>query len=199
MDEADKLLDMDFEQEINQILTVIPRKRQTMLFSATMTSKVKKLQRASLNHPVRVREPHLGTAQTYLCSAVLRRLAITDAVCLQHSKCSPSRLSDRESPNIMQMRKNRMIATAMSICIVVCVLHICALLCLKLFSTLFHERSRCSACTGLAMPRMGSPKERKDDNYKQRIQYISTVAVSTETFADVVLLCRCQWRQSLPL
>lgn len=54
LDEADKLLDMDFEQEINQILSVIPRKRQTMLFSATMTSKVKKLQRASLHQPVRV-------------------------------------------------------------------------------------------------------------------------------------------------
>ena len=94
MDEADKLLDMDFEQEINQILTVIPRKRQTMLFSATMTSKVKKLQRASLNNPVRVREPHISTAQTYLCSAVLRRLAITVAVCLLLSKCSLRTLSE---------------------------------------------------------------------------------------------------------
>jgi ATP-dependent RNA helicase DDX47/RRP3 len=55
MDEADKLLDMDFEKEINEILAAIPRKRQTMLFSATMTSKVKKLQRASLHQPVRVR------------------------------------------------------------------------------------------------------------------------------------------------
>lgn len=54
LDEADKLLDMDFEQELNQILSVIPKERQTMLFSATMTSKVKKLQRASLRNPVKV-------------------------------------------------------------------------------------------------------------------------------------------------
>lgn len=67
MDEADKLLDMDFEQEINQILAVIPRKRQTMLFSATMTSKVKKLQRASLHHPVRVRQPPFITMIVSLC------------------------------------------------------------------------------------------------------------------------------------
>ena len=52
------MLSMDFEREINKILEVIPnretRGRRTMLFSATMTSKVEKLQRASLVDPVRV-------------------------------------------------------------------------------------------------------------------------------------------------
>lgn len=43
-----RLLNMDFEQEIDQILKVIPRDRHTQLFSATMTSKVQKLQRACL-------------------------------------------------------------------------------------------------------------------------------------------------------
>eukprot|EP00195_Chlamydomonas_chlamydogama_P017452 CAMPEP_0202915222 /NCGR_PEP_ID=MMETSP1392-20130828/65101_1 /ASSEMBLY_ACC=CAM_ASM_000868 /TAXON_ID=225041 /ORGANISM="Chlamydomonas chlamydogama, Strain SAG 11-48b" /LENGTH=392 /DNA_ID=CAMNT_0049607155 /DNA_START=25 /DNA_END=1200 /DNA_ORIENTATION=- len=54
LDEADKLLDMDFEQEIDQILKVIPRERRTQLFSATMTNKVQKLQRACLVKPVKV-------------------------------------------------------------------------------------------------------------------------------------------------
>lgn len=54
LDEADRLLDMDFEVAINKILTVIPKERNTYLFSATMTSKVDKLQRASLSNPVRV-------------------------------------------------------------------------------------------------------------------------------------------------
>lgn len=57
MDEADRMLSMDFEKEINEILDVIPdseKGRRTMLFSATMTSKVEKLQRASLVNPVRV-------------------------------------------------------------------------------------------------------------------------------------------------
>ena len=54
LDEADRLLNMDFEQEIDQILKVIPRDRRTQLFSATMTSKVQKLQRACLKNPVRV-------------------------------------------------------------------------------------------------------------------------------------------------
>lgn len=54
MDEADRMLSMDFEEEINQILAVIPRERRTFLFSATMTSKVAKLQKASLVDPVKI-------------------------------------------------------------------------------------------------------------------------------------------------
>ena len=40
MDEADRILNMDFEQEVDKILRVIPRERKTYLFSATMTKKV---------------------------------------------------------------------------------------------------------------------------------------------------------------
>lgn len=54
MDEADRILNMDFEVELDKILKVIPRDRRTLLFSATMTKKVQKLQRASLVDPVRV-------------------------------------------------------------------------------------------------------------------------------------------------
>jgi ATP-dependent RNA helicase DDX47/RRP3 len=54
MDEADRILNMDFEPEVDKILKAIPRERHTLLFSATMTKKVEKLQRASLRDPVRV-------------------------------------------------------------------------------------------------------------------------------------------------
>ena len=57
-DEADRLLDLDFEKQINQILSVIPKERNTYLYSATMTSKVHKLQRASLVNPVKVEVSH---------------------------------------------------------------------------------------------------------------------------------------------
>ena len=40
MDEADRILNMDFEEEVDNILKVIPRERRTFLFSATMTKKV---------------------------------------------------------------------------------------------------------------------------------------------------------------
>lgn len=54
MDEADKLLNSDFEKSVDKILPYIPKKRRTFLFSATMTSKVSKLQRAALRDPVKV-------------------------------------------------------------------------------------------------------------------------------------------------
>lgn len=53
-DEADKLLDQDFGPIIDKLLKVLPRERNTYLFSATMTTKVQKLQRASLRNPVKV-------------------------------------------------------------------------------------------------------------------------------------------------
>lgn len=48
------MLGMNFEQEINKIIEALPRERLTYLFSATMTQKVAKLQRASLRDPVKV-------------------------------------------------------------------------------------------------------------------------------------------------
>jgi len=54
LDEADRLLDMDFGPVIDKILKVMPKERTTYLFSATMTTKVAKLQRASLMNPIKV-------------------------------------------------------------------------------------------------------------------------------------------------
>ncbi|KAL6882115.1 hypothetical protein ACP4OV_011587 [Aristida adscensionis] len=54
LDEADKLLDVDFEKALDDILKVVPKERKTFLFSATMTKKVEKLQRACLRNPVMV-------------------------------------------------------------------------------------------------------------------------------------------------
>ncbi|XP_021745705.1 DEAD-box ATP-dependent RNA helicase 10-like [Chenopodium quinoa] len=54
LDEADRLLNQDFEKALDDILKVIPVERRTYLFSATMTKKVKKLQRACLRNPVKI-------------------------------------------------------------------------------------------------------------------------------------------------
>ncbi|KAH8698874.1 P-loop containing nucleoside triphosphate hydrolase protein [Talaromyces proteolyticus] len=54
LDEADRMLEDGFADELNEILTTIPKSRQTMLFSATMTSSVDKLIRVGLNRPVRL-------------------------------------------------------------------------------------------------------------------------------------------------
>ncbi|PKY09076.1 DEAD-domain-containing protein [Aspergillus campestris IBT 28561] len=54
LDEADRMLEDGFADELNEILTTIPKSRQTMLFSATMTDTVDKLIRVGLNRPVRL-------------------------------------------------------------------------------------------------------------------------------------------------
>jgi ATP-dependent RNA helicase DDX27 len=54
LDEADRLLELGFEEEVLEIVKSCPVGRQTMLFSATMTSKVETLAKLSLRKPVRV-------------------------------------------------------------------------------------------------------------------------------------------------
>ncbi|CAE5967743.1 unnamed protein product [Arabidopsis arenosa] len=54
IDEADRILEDNFEEDMNKILKILPKTRQTALFSATQTSKVKDLARVSLTSPVHV-------------------------------------------------------------------------------------------------------------------------------------------------
>lgn len=55
IDEADKILDIGFEEDMKKILKLMPEERQTMLFSATMTAKTNDLiQHAIKRNPVRV-------------------------------------------------------------------------------------------------------------------------------------------------
>jgi len=48
IDEADRILDIGFEEEMKQIIRLLPKKRQTMMFSATQTRKTEDLARISL-------------------------------------------------------------------------------------------------------------------------------------------------------
>lgn len=51
LDEADKMLSQGFEEEMQKILALLPKKRQNLLFSATLNEKVEGLQQLVLNEP----------------------------------------------------------------------------------------------------------------------------------------------------
>ncbi|NBN78918.1 DEAD/DEAH box helicase [Microvirga tunisiensis] len=54
LDEADQMLDLGFIHALRRIATLIPKKRQTLLFSATMPKQIEDLSRSYLNDPIRV-------------------------------------------------------------------------------------------------------------------------------------------------
>lgn len=72
LDEADRLLEMGFKEEIHEIVKLAPIKRQTLLFSATMTDQVKDLINLSLRHPVRLAADERAAAPKALTQEVLR-------------------------------------------------------------------------------------------------------------------------------
>ncbi len=62
LDEADRMLDMGFQRDINKILELLPKKRQNLLFSATFSKEIKKLAGKFLDNPVMVEsEPENST------------------------------------------------------------------------------------------------------------------------------------------
>lgn len=65
LDEADRMLDMGFIRDIRKIIDMLPKKRQTLLFSATFSGDIRQLANGLLHEPVQVEiSPEKTTAET---------------------------------------------------------------------------------------------------------------------------------------
>ena len=91
LDEADRMLDDGFADEIDEILKTLPKNRQTMLFSATMTNSIDRLVHLGMKRPVRVSVDKRKATTTGLVQEFVRlrrgredkRLATLALLCTQ--------------------------------------------------------------------------------------------------------------------
>lgn len=64
LDEADRMLDLGFSDEMNQLFALLPQPRQTLLYSATFSSALRTLATALLHHPVQIEVSPLNATAT---------------------------------------------------------------------------------------------------------------------------------------
>jgi len=65
LDEADRMLDMGFIHDVRRVIAALPRRRQTLFFSATMPEEIEELSRSILTDPVRIEvTPSATTVET---------------------------------------------------------------------------------------------------------------------------------------
>lgn len=70
LDEADRMLDMGFIRDIRKVLALLPKKKQTLLFSATFSNEIKRLSNDLLNSPVLIEVARRNTASETVAQVV---------------------------------------------------------------------------------------------------------------------------------
>ena len=70
LDEADRMLDMGFIHDIRKLMALMPRRRQTLLFSATFSPEIKQLAGSFLHNPVTVEVARENTTAEMIAQAV---------------------------------------------------------------------------------------------------------------------------------
>lgn len=108
LDEADRMLDMGFVNDVRKVLRHLPKKRQTLLFSATMPPEIEQLAQSILHQPVRVMvTPPATTVEAiqqsvcfvdkgnkkHLLASLLQDKAVTSALVFTRTKHGADRVA----------------------------------------------------------------------------------------------------------
>ncbi len=97
LDEADRMLDMGFFDDILKIVNHLPKERQTIMFSATMPAELRRLAKGFMNDPVEVniaisRPPESIHQQAYICYDA-KKVAIIEAILADKGQRTKDKLS----------------------------------------------------------------------------------------------------------
>jgi ATP-dependent RNA helicase DeaD len=93
LDEADEMLDMGFAEDIEEILKATPKKRQTVLFSATLPPRINAIAKRHLTNPVKIQ---IGLGDTKPGKALVRQSVYV--VQRNHKAAALGRILDVEAP-----------------------------------------------------------------------------------------------------
>ncbi|MFZ5656645.1 MAG: ATP-dependent RNA helicase DbpA [Pseudomonadota bacterium] len=92
LDEADRMLDMGFEEPLRAILAATPRQRRTLLFSATYPEPIREMARAAMSEPVEIRVDDAAQApdieQRFIAAEPERKLAALAGLLLEQGEGS---------------------------------------------------------------------------------------------------------------
>ena len=87
LDEADRMLDMGFSDDIMQIVKYMPKERQTIMFSATMPAKIQQLAKTILNNPAEIKLAVSKPAEKIIQAAYIcyenQKLGIVRSLCAE--------------------------------------------------------------------------------------------------------------------
>ncbi|MBT3551451.1 MAG: DEAD/DEAH box helicase [Rhodospirillaceae bacterium] len=110
LDEADRMLDMGFVHDVRKIVSALPNKRQSLLFSATMPKEIARLSGDMLNNPVRIEVTpqatpiesitqniyHVGAAdKTKLLSSIMDDPSLSKVIVFTRTKHRANRVADK--------------------------------------------------------------------------------------------------------